>query len=172
MPTIGDQPGNTNQHVGESIIVPSTSRKTGLELAVFAVHNKNKYSSLFFLLMQHLNETSARNLIENANKIFKFSQLDAFASSVFMALNIFSWIFYFFAFKFQVKHLNKFCKEVEAFNKENEVFSKNSISIKGNHFFCFLRILFCSHCIMKGHIKDYLLFNLLFSFKNGPKGYS
>jgi len=79
-------------------------------------------------------ETTAHNFLGDANKIFEFSQLDVLANSVFIGLNIFSWIFYFFAFKSQVQYLNIFCKEMEHFNKENESFNKKLISTKGKQF--------------------------------------
>ena len=85
-----------------------------------------------FFVVQPPGESIVHNIIDDANRLLEFSQLDVLASSVFIGLNIFSWIFYFFAFKFQVKDLNNFCKEVEEFNKENESFNKKLMKTKGN----------------------------------------
>ena len=62
---------------------------------------------------------------------------------------------YFFAFKFQVQHLNKFCKKVEEFNRKNDKFNKKLIHSGKN---CPLK--YCRYLITDNYKYPLFLFPL------------
>ena len=83
------------------------------------------------VVFQYTSDLFAENAVNDAMKHFGFSKLDIIASTFFIYCGLLSWILYFFAFKYQVEHLNMFCKGVEEFNKKNNKYNNQLVNTKG-----------------------------------------